>query len=318
MPTIKDVAQKAGVSIATVSRFLNGSGYVSEEVKLKLIQVINELGYKRKYTAHILASRKKRKVAMVISERIKQLLNTDIGYFYKVIVESIQQNAETFHFEISLLDLRRVEKFDGYLLIGSDALEQDVQEYKRLGKVVLVDHHVEGLMVDSVVSAGADAATFLVNRFLEMGKKRIIHVHGPLKYYGFRDRYQGYVNTMQKYGLLPITFEYDDLHDDIEPVVKKILANYEPDVIFCSNDVIALRVMEKLKAFGYEIPKKISVVGFDDIPEAERLGLTTFHVDKYEMGVTAVRRLYDLLVGHNVQPRKICLHAYFVKRNSSL
>ncbi len=318
MATIREVAEKAGVSIATVSRFLNESGYVSEAVKLKLTKVINELGYKRKYTAHILASRKVHKVALVISERIREILKTDIGAFYKIIIEAIQQNAETFHLETTIVDLKSKEEFDGYLLIGSDASDQDVQQYKRLGKVVLVDHHIDGLMVDSIVSAGADAATFMVERFLGMGKKKIVHLHGPLKYYGFRDRYQGYIAAMQKHGLLPIAFEYDDLHDEIEPFVRKILSNFEPDVIFCSNDVIAIRVFEKLKSQGYEVPKKISVVGFDDIPEAEKMSLSTFHVDKYEMGLTAARRLYDLLLGHNVLPRKTALHTYFIKRNSSI
>ncbi|MFN3283517.1 MAG: substrate-binding domain-containing protein, partial [Pseudothermotoga sp.] len=135
---------------------------------------------------------------------------------------------------------------------------------------------------------------------------------------GFRDRYQGYIAAMQKHRLLPLTFEYDDLHDEIEPVVRKILANIEPDVIFCSNDVIALRVLENLRSRGYEIPKRISIVGFDDIPGAETGGLSTFHVDKYELGLTATRRLYDMLTEHNVHPRRIALYAHFVKRNSSI
>lgn len=318
MATIREVAQKAGVSLATVSRFLNGSGYVSERVKLKLTKVINELGYKRKYTAHILASRKIHKIGLVISERIKELLQSEIGSFYRIIIDSIEQNADTFHFETKIVELKDKQPFDGYLLIGSDATEQDIQEYKHLGKVVLVDHHIDGLMVDSVVSAGRDSATFLVERFISLGKSKIVHLHGPLKYYGFRDRYQGYFATMQKHRLLPLTFEYDDLHDEIEPVVRKILANIEPDVIFCSNDVIALRVLENLRFHGYEIPKKISIVGFDDVPEAETGGLSTFHVDKYELGLTAARRLYDMLTEHNVHPRRIALHAHFVKRNSSI
>ncbi len=318
MATIREVAQKAGVSLATVSRFLNGSGYVSENAKLRLTKVINELGYRRKYTAHILASRKIHHIALVISERIKELLKSEIGSFYRIIIESIQQNADTFHFNTTVVDLKGQYDFDGYLLIGSDATEQDIQNYKRLGKVVLVDHHIDGLMVDSVVSAGRDSATFLVERFISMGKNKIVHLHGPLRYYGFTDRYQGYVAAMQKHGLLPLTFEYDDLNDEIEPVLRKITSNFEPDVIFCSNDVIALRVLENLRSSGRKIPKKISVVGFDDIPEAEVKGLSTFHVDKYELGLTALRRLYDMLTGHNLHPRRIALHAHFVKRNSSL
>lgn len=318
--TIEDIAKRAGVSVATVSRVLNGSGYVSPKTREKVLKVIEEVGYKRRYSAHVLARRKVFNVGVVISERIRKLLREEIGSFYNIILNSILENAASFHFAIECVELEKEPKgkFNAFLILGSDATEDDIKKFMSRGKVVLVDHHVDGLNVDCVLSAGYDAAYFLVKRFLNLGKSRIVHLHGPLKYYGFRNRYEGYISGMQAFGLLPITFEYDELHEEIDGVLKKILSKHRPDVIFCSNDVIALQALEKLQQFGYKVPDDVSVVGFDDIPEAEQKGLSTFCVRKYEMGVIALRKLYDLLYEHDGGPSIVSLYADFIKRASSL
>jgi len=143
---------------------------------------------------------------------------------------------------------------------------------------VLVDHYVDGLRVNSVVSDGYGGMFYVTERFIAKGKSRIVHLHGPLTFYGFRDRYAGYVAAMQKNGLLPVR----------DGVLKKILQNRKPEVILCSNDIIALRTVRCLKKWGYSIPRDISVVGFDDIAQSEVASLSTLRVQKYEMGYHAV------------------------------
>ncbi|MFN4223186.1 MAG: LacI family DNA-binding transcriptional regulator [Fervidobacterium nodosum] len=321
MPSIEDVAKKAGVSIATVSRVLNGTGYVSEETELKVLKAIKELGYKPHFSAQALARKKNFSVGVVISRRIEEILHQEIGMFYKIILEAIENAADMYKISTEILILENFEHkqtlgFDGFIIVGSDANEDQIANFSSKAKVVLVDHYIDGLRVNSIVSDGYDGVYFVTRELILKGTTKIVHLHGPLKYYGFKDRYNGYISAMTKFGKLPITYEYDDLHEDVDYVLRRILRE-NPDAIICSNDVIALRVLHKLKELNYKVPDQISVIGFDDIPTAEREGLSTLRVQKSELGVNAVKRMFELLTGQSLHPYKQCLYTLFIKRNSS-
>ncbi|MEN3043004.1 MAG: LacI family DNA-binding transcriptional regulator [Fervidobacterium sp.] len=320
MVSIEDVALKAGVSIATVSRVLNGTGYVSEETELKVLKAIKELGYKPHFSAQALARKKSFEVGVIISRRIQEILPTEIGVFYKIILESIENASVMYKISVELMLLDEwnfKNRHDGYIIVGSDATEEQITRLSSKAKVVLVDHYIDGLRVNSIVSDGYDGVFFITKELIHKGFNRIVHLHGPLKYYGFRDRYNGYVSAMSKFGKLPITYEYDDLHEDVDNVLRKVLRDWIPEAIICSNDVIAIRTLKKLREWEYKVPEDISVIGFDDIPAAEREGLSTFRVQKSELGMNAVKRMYELLTGQSLHPYKQCLYTLFVKRNSS-
>ncbi|MDI3495503.1 MAG: LacI family transcriptional regulator [Pseudothermotoga sp.] len=320
MATVEEVAKMARVSTATVSRVLNNSGYVSEKTRLKVWQAMRKLGYKPQISARALASKRLFHVAVVISQRIANLLASEVGVFYDVVLSSINDNEEFFRFNTTVVMLERIpqKNFDGYLIIGSDASEEQIKPLEKMGKIVLVDHYIDGLGIDCILSDGYDGIFRVTERFINKGIKNIIHLHGPLKYYGFKDRYTGYIAAMQKHSLLPICYEYDDLNEEVEPVLRKILRDRKPEVILCSNDIIAIKVLRKLREWKYRIPEEISVVGFDDIPQAEAESLSTLRVQKYEMGFNAVKRLYELLMGHSHHPFRLCLYTMFVKRDSSI
>jgi len=320
MASIDDVARLAGVSIATVSRVLNNRGYVSEKTKLKVWKAVRELGYKPQKSARTLASRRLFKVALVISDRIKKLLKNETGNFYAIVLQAIKDVESSFRFSTAPLILESSDPkgFDGFLLIGSDATAEQVMFYRKYGKVVLVDHYIDGLGIDCVVSDGYDGVYKVVQDFVQRGFENIVHLHGPLRFYGFKDRHRGYTEAMQRNGLLPVCYEYDDLHEEITPVLKKIFRDRKVQVLICSNDIIAIRALKELKSWGYRIPEDVSVIGFDDIPQAERESLSTLRVQKYEMGLIAAERLYELLIGHGHHPYRMCLYTDFVKRSSSL
>jgi len=319
--TIEEVAKLAGVSTATVSRVLNHHEYVSERTRIRVWEVVKNLGYQPKIFARTLASRKTFTIGIVVSRRIVDILGSEVGSFYKVVLKALYDHREEFRFSTEQLVLEETKpsnSFDGYLIVGSDASCEQVKAFSQSAKVVLVDHYVDGLRVNSVVSDGYGGMFYVTERFIAKGKSRIVHLHGPLTFYGFRDRYAGYVAAMQKNGLLPVRYEYDDLHEEIDGVLKKILQNRKPEVILCSNDIIALRTVRCLKKWGYSIPRDISVVGFDDIAQSEVASLSTLRVQKYEMGYHAAKRLYELLIGHGPYPCKMCLYTSFIRRESSI
>ncbi|MGC9772412.1 transcriptional regulator, LacI family [Fervidobacterium changbaicum] len=323
MVSIDDIAKKAGVSTATVSRVLNGTGYVSEETEIKVLKAVRELGYVPHTLAKTLARKKTFSVAVVISKRISELIKSDVGIFYKIILEAIENAASIYKVSVDLVLLEEViagehRTYDGYILVGSDASEEEIEKLSRSSKVVLVDHYIDGLRVDSIVSDGYDGIFYITKKFIDSGFNRIIHIHGPLKYYGFRDRYNGYVAAMTKFGKLPLVFEYDDLHEEIDSVLRRALRDWVPEVIICSNDPIAIKVLNKLKLWGYRVPEDVSIIGFDDIPAAEKEGLSTLRVQKVELGVNAVKRINEILSKQSAHPYKQCIYTTYIKRNSSV
>lgn len=327
MATMEDVAKLAGVSIATVSRVLNGSGYVSERTRYKVWEAIEKLGYKPELSAKILASKRKIfRVTVFTSTRILNLLKSHriLSEFYGVILRSIEENCEKLGMETSLKkleDFSESDSSDGYVFVGGDVTVELLKEVKNRKKpFVLVDHYIPGERFDCVLSDGYDGAVYAVNYLISRGMKRIVHIHGPLHFYGFKMRYDGYKDAMEKSGLMPKFYECDDTEEGTKKVVDIMLNSYGvPDAIFASNDTIAFWIVGRLKEHGLRIPDDVSVVGFDDIVDAENFDppLTTLRVFKYEMGSLACKRLHELLTKTNVHPTRILLFTQFIKRKST-
>jgi LacI family transcriptional regulator len=327
VPTIEDVAKLAGVSIATVSRVINGSGYVSEKTRYKVWKAIEELGYKPEISAKLLASKGKLfNIHVFASKRILSPLQNNgiLGEFYGVIIRAIEENCGRLGMNV---ELKMLENFfesngaDGYIFIGGDLSEKTLKEIKSRKKpFVLVDHYIPGERVDCVISDGYDGALYATNYLISKGFKRIVHVHGPLHPYGFKMRYDGYKDAMEKAGLMPRFYECDDTEEGTRKVIDIMLNSYGiPEAIFTSNDSIAFWVIKRLKEHNIKVPEDVSVIGFDDIVDAENFDppLTTLRVFKYEMGCLACKRLHELLTGINPHPVRILVFTQFVKRKST-
>jgi LacI family transcriptional regulator len=327
LPTIEDVAKLAGVSIATVSRVINGSGYVSERTRYRVWKAIEELGYRPEISAKILASKGKLFHAYIFaSKRILSPLQTSgiLGEFYGVIIKAIEENCEKLGIKVELKFLEEFSKYtdtDGYIFVGGDVTREFIREAKSEKKpFVLVDHYIPGERVDCVISDGYDGAVYATNYLISRGFKKIVHIHGPLHPYGFKMRYDGYKDAMEKAGLMPRFYECDDTEEGTRKVIDIMLNSYgTPEAIFTSNDSIAFWTIKRLKEHGIRVPEDVSVIGFDDIVDAENFDppLTTLRVFKYEMGCLACKRLHELLTGINPHPVRILVFTQFVKRKST-
>ena len=330
MSSIVEVAKMAGVSTATVSRVLSGKGYVSEKTKKIVIQVIEELGYKPSKTASVLARRKKHTIGVIFSKRIINLEKRESGLFegdgfYSIVYQGIKDKTEKYGFNMDILIMeelldRTIDHYDGFLLVGGDFTVEIIEKYKKTGKpIVLIDQHIKGYAIDSVVSNGYDGSISCVDYLIQSGYKKIYHIHGPLSHYGFKDRYDGYVDGMQTHGLFPRTFLCDDINDDFSIIIPQIMKHTGvPDCIFAGNDNMAKKILRYLLSQGYDIPQDVALVGFDDMIFSSIIkpALSTVKVYKYEMGDIAVDRLRQLLYDENIHPVKISLHTTFMKRDS--
>ncbi|WGS65087.1 LacI family DNA-binding transcriptional regulator [Marinitoga aeolica] len=326
MANIEDVAKLANVSIATVSRVLNNKGKYSEKTKIKVLKAIEELNYKPSSQAKHLAKVKYGfKIGVLISSRIKNILEkkrNEYGEmdFYSTVLKGIYDGANENKAEIILMTfeefINKKKECDGILVLGSDKIPDYILNCN-IHKV-LVDNYIVGKKINAIISNGFDGAYYVVDKMIKRNYKRIIHIHGPLEFYGFRRRFEGYELAMKQNNLLPITYEVAETQESINYIIDLILAK-KPEVVFTSNDPIAIMVLNALKSKNVKVPENVQIIGFDDIvfSASTEPSLSTVKVFKYEMGNVALERVIELINGKNLHPYVTSLFTEFIERKST-
>ncbi|WP_041081106.1 LacI family DNA-binding transcriptional regulator [Thermotoga profunda] len=329
MITIKDVAKHAGVSIATISRVLNGSDRVSDETRKRVLKSIRELGYRPRYNYSANGS---------LLRTIGVLMPDLGGYHYSEILSGIEEFAYQNSFDVMVSLTRGFpdrekkhlneyfnRKVDGLIICTLKSEDSALEKFLQSGvPVVLVDSDVNELRVDSVNIDNFSAAYHVMKYLYEKHHKKILYVPGPKNVYASIERERG----IEKFVMS---------HSDVEvfisnirgfqpetgySVVKKYLKKHGKDfsAIFCVNDYTVLGVLTALCEEGLKVPDDVSVVGFDDAPHAPYLlpPLTTVSQPRWEMGRMATSILIDKLNNpkKNVV-RNIILPAHIIERNST-
>jgi len=327
---IREIAKKADVSIATVSRVLNSSENVSSATREKVLEILRKYEFEMDPWAKRLASkRNKTHLFIMVSRRILKFLDLESNEFYSTVINGTRNTAdmnrsvtEIVEME-SNLDEEKLKGVDGVLLVGGDTTAEHVRFFKKIGMpLVLVDQYIPTVKVDCIVSNGYDGASYAVKYLISRGLKKIVHIHGFLNHFGFKDRYDGYKATMEQNNLLPKTYEYnDEVMEDMKPLIDKMFNVYGvPEAIFASNDLIAMKAIETLRSFHIRVPEDISVIGFDGIEKGKYFTppLSTLKVPMREMGSLALKRLLDIVYDQDVYPVRISLFTEFIKRGSSV
>ncbi len=304
--TIRDVAKKAGVSVATVSRVFNSSDLVVAKTEGRIRKIAAELNYVPSASARSLSLRKTETVGLVLpdmygdffSEIIRGTDLTTRSHKYHLIVSSSHSNTEELDRAFKTLSGR----VDG-MIIMSPNLDSSVHldsVLNMLPTVIIgstsVLRQTDHLNIDNVGGA-AQVVTYLVKQ----GHRRIGLIRGELGNQDAEERLRGYQEALIKHGI-PVLDELITVGDFTEQsgydCAKMLLTrNERPTAIFCSNDSMAIGALSALREAGLRIPEEMSVCGFDDIPVAKFLNppLTSVHVPIYEMGSKAAVRLFERL-----------------------
>ncbi len=321
---IADVARLAGVSISTVSRIINNSGYVSLKTRKKVLKAIEEIGYKPSQVASYLASKRNAfNIALVAGEITYNSITKTPDEFYTIILKGIQDFCDNNHMTLELNKIGdNLKNYDGLILLGGEITEKDVQNIRFFNKpIVVVDQYLPSLKIDFILTDGFDAGVYAVRYLYEKGIKRIYHIRGPQSHTGFKDRYEGYASAMKELGYFPKYFDYNEYKDNTEEILDKAFSEKrKPQAFFCCNDTAARNVIKCLKKMKISVPEEISIIGFDDIISASTVEpeLTTFKIFKYEMGDIAAKRLFNLLIKEDTHPVKTYIFTEFTKRGSSI
>jgi len=315
-PTIKDVAKKAGVSIATVSFVLNKhpSEVISERVKKRVWAAAQALDYHPSATAAGLARKRTKNVAIVFYKDEESISNQ----FYSFVIQgAIKEAIEK---EYNLLFSYINQTYRGYADLPKIVQEKNAEGalFMRLVHpkmvraieargipVVLIDHYPEIKQVNSLQIDNQTGGLVGAQHLIELGHRRIGMLYAARERPSIEERIQGFRAAFEKYELgfsqRSNLFEarsltFDGGHEKAREILKR---KRRPTALFCANDEIAAGAIRAAHQLGLSVPGDLSVVGFDDITMANYTDppLTTVGVVKEHMGRRAMSRLLELVEG---------------------
>lgn len=332
MATIKDVAKKASVSAATVSRVLNNDLTISvtEETKKRIFQAAEELNYIRVSKNPI--NRINKKPVIGIYQWFSKT-SESLSPYYLAIRTGIEKESHKNNIEVKTIfkgdghiSQSLFGDVDGIVAIGKYS-EAEVEELKRINEnIVFVDSTPNDKRFDSVIIDFKSAVEEILRYLIDTGHQNIAFLGGResvgdgVVILDKRERYfkellsvKGVLNdTLIKIG----SFSYENGYGLANELVSE---GRKFDSIFAANDSIAIGAIKALKEKGLDVPTDVSVVGFDDIPAAQYLtpALSTVKVHTEFMGETAVKLLIERLVDKRDIPKKIVIPTELVIRDST-
>ena len=328
MITMKEVAERAGVSITTVSHVINKTRFVSDELVKRVNQAIEELDYRPHQLAQSLRRGRTQTIAVLVSdivnpffpEVVRGVEDSAKENGYSLILCNTDENPRMESFYISLMIDRRV---DGFIIAPSMAAEESLQPLiKKEIPLVVIDRPVETLSVDQVYSDNVGGAYQATKYLLSLGHKRIGLIMELEGIRSFDDRKAGWEEALKEQGLSAMTGLVQQAGLEIEgaEAAARYLVEGPPQVtaLFATNNLMTLGVLRYLKKHSVSCPKDLSIVGFDDPEWAASFNpsITSVAQQSYEMGYKACDLLVARMQEKTSEPKIVQLDCELKVRDS--
>ena len=326
--SISEVAEMLGVSKSTVSRAINGTKGVGDELRQKVLDFVDEIGYKPNTLAQGLSKGKVNIIALILGD-IRNPFYADLTFNiqtelsekgYMVMVFNSEYEAER---EIEFLKLITQFNFAGLILITAQK-DQMVEMLDEMDiPKVLVNRILPSYSGDSVLTDNFRAGYLAVMHLLDLGHKNIGFVRGPSASSASTQRYEGYRQALLSFGL-PFNQAYiysSDLKMETgQDIAGQILAERDrPSAVVVVNDMTAVGLLVGCRKQGLRIPEDLSIISFDNINFAAMAGieLTTFsqHVDK--MSKEATRLMLKQLENREVKSERVIIEPTLIVRKTT-
>lgn len=299
--TIRDVARRAQVSIASVSRALNNLANVSEHTRTRVADAVRELGYVPHAGARSLSLARTNAIGVVLPDLH--------GEFFSEIVRGMDKEASHRGYLLLLSNMHSGSgqsanalkalrgRVDGMIVMAPHLSESELSEaLPAKTPAILVNTPVRGqneIRLDNAAGARAVAA-----HFLEHGRKRIIHIAGAEGNVDAKEREMAFRDALEGKGVQLEVVQGDFTEESGEAAIRSMLhSGAKFDAIFAGNDMMASGALQALRDAGVAVPAEVALAGFDDIPLAKHIGLTTVRVRIAELGQRAVERLIAVIEG---------------------
>lgn len=326
---MRDVADRAEVSVTTVSHVINNTRHVSDELSQRVITAMDELGYQPNILARSLRRGETKTVGVILpdssnpyfAELARGIEDSSFEKGYSVILCNSDNSTEKERLYTKVLAEKQV---DGIVMVPStDSPESIIELLNRKIALVLVDRFVSDVDVDYVLVDNKSGGDIAVQHLIDLGHKRIGCVLGLKKVLSSDARLEGYRQALNRNGIAyqeefvyQGNFQYKSGFEAAEKLLSK---DNKPSAIFACNDLMAVGVVSNALERGFSIPDHLSVVGFDDIPLATYANppITTINQPKYGMGALATEMLLQRMRNPQIETRREILDLKIVIRKST-
>ncbi|CAM3387840.1 LacI family DNA-binding transcriptional regulator [Marinicrinis lubricantis] len=325
-PTILDVAKLANVSKATVSRVINHNPKVDKNIRERVEQAIEQLGYRPSAIARNLANNTSNTIGLILPD----ITNP----YFPVLARGIEDQAHRSGYTVIIsntdndprleqeyIQMMAQQQVGGIILISSILEEEKMSELQSLQiPFVLCDRTIENTTFDIVTIDHYRAAFEAVEHLIRQGHQHICHISGPVKVQTAETRKQAYLDAMEAAGLIPVvrvgSFSYEAGYSQM----LSILNEYEPSALFAANDLIAFGAINALQSKGMKVPDDVAVIGCDDITFAGmyKPALSTISVPAYQIGATSVELLESRMKGVRNDAKQVVLEHSFSWRETCI
>lgn len=321
-----DIAQELGISIVSVSKALAGKDGVSKEMRAKIMESADKLGYSlpksEKNDAKISGN-----IGILVADRFfsdnafysslyRNVLMKSTAAGYSALLEIVSAEDEK---DCVMPAMILGKKVDGLIFMGEISREYLRAALQSCLPYMLLDFYDAELAADSVISDGVSGEYRLTHHVVDTGRTKIGFVGSIFSTSSIMDRYLGYTKALLCAGL-PICSEWRiEDRDEQGHFIPIELPETMPQAFVCSCDEVAYNVMEKLKANGYKIPEDVAVVGYDDYRFAQLCDpqLTTYRVNIEGMGAAVVSQLIRKIKGKKTSKGTMIINGHCTIRKST-
>jgi DNA-binding LacI/PurR family transcriptional regulator len=325
--SIKDIAKEAGVSPSTVSRALNDHPHIRDETKAYIQELAKTMGYVPSVLARGLVAQRTASIGVAITDLAdpyyaRLLLGIEdaaTAYQYQVVLSSYYRDPDR---ELAIVHDFHMRRLDGIIITGSETEGSYLStEKKFFMPIVLVNrpNYPFSVSVDRFLGAQK-----IVEHLIDLGHCRIAHISEGADYRDKSRRLNGYLSTLRKHNL-----EIDDnliadgdggIRGGIHAVVQLLDLSEPPTAIFCFNDLTAIGAINALRQRGYEVPRDMSVAGYDDLEMAAYYypALTTVRQQTYQLGKIAVNMLLELINSNDDVAPEVVEPKLIVRQSTAL
>lgn len=327
---MKQVADEANVSIATVSRVINKTGFVSEDLELRVLQAMDRLNYHPSLLARNLRRQETRTIGLIIPQLDqpffsslafaveRALFNQD----YRTLICSSEENSEK---EIAYIELMLRHQVEGVVAVPTGKHSDNLQPLLTQEiPIVLVDRNLAEITATRVFSDNFHGGYLGMQHLLELGHRQIGVISSPEYSEPMTERLRGIHKAMREYGVkqqadLFISGDLNQFEMGYTAAQKLLRRNPRPTAIFALTDVMAVGVMHAAAEANLKLPDELSVVGYDDVPIASYSipALTTIAQPIYAMGEVATERLLAYISREIDSEETIILDNKLVVRQST-
>lgn len=338
MATIRDVAKKAGVSISTVSRVLNGHKLISDETKRQVMEAVESLNYKPRPRGRFSQNANKKTILVLTTSPVTQITNgicdaaRQLGYDTMITITQpndadayVKYVEEGLFSGIVLLNMRLLPDISESILSKCPIVQCNEYEYFPKANLVTIDNN--------------EATRDITNHLIEIGKRRLAFI-SPQYIYGYRikfalDREYGFRRALEENGLeldhdfiIRTAFEaragnFDEYIAKTNSIITELLSlpsTKRPDGIVCTNDVIAACCVNVAKKMGIKIPEELAVTAFDNTITCLLTDphITSIEQPNYEMGYESAKLLISVIDEKPKVSKQVLLGHRLAKRGSSI